>query len=79
MLNFCIPEMLVNILFCPGSHSQQIQSDAYDWLDPPHISQNNSTEPSTLPTESPTQSLPRRSSRISVPPQRYGQDKTSQT
>ena len=68
-----------HILFCPDNHSQQIQSDAYDWLDPPHISQTNSTEQSIQPTESPEQSLPRRSSRVSVPPQRYGQTKTSQT
>ena len=68
-----------HILVRPDNHSQQIQSDAYDWLDPPHISQTNSTEQSIQPTELPEQSLPRRSSRVSVPPQCYGQTKTSQT
>lgn len=44
-----------HILFRLGSHSQQIQSDAYDWLDPSHISQTNSMEQSTISIESPAQ------------------------
>ena len=56
--------------------TSQIAQMSDDWMDLPQISKSDTTPQSSIVTETAPPPL-RRSTRISVPPKRYGQESTS--